>query len=126
MLGPRFQEKVSQGREHSETGSPLPPLGAETARAIRFSRGARATLILVNGHPIAPSGNAAAFVDVLNIPLECREGVHVMLYGASAIYGSDAVAGVVNIHTQDEYIGPETLAPPGAIPLQPEQPWGYI
>jgi iron complex outermembrane receptor protein len=77
--------------------------------------GARATLVLVNGRRIAPSGSAAAFVDLLNIPLSAVKEVDVLLDGASAIYGSDAVGGVVNILTKDEYIRPQTVAEVGSV-----------
>jgi iron complex outermembrane recepter protein len=77
--------------------------------------GARATLVLLNGHPIAPSGSAASFVDLLNIPLSAVERVEVLLDGASAIYGSDAVGGVINIHTLEEYTLPETFAAIGSV-----------
>lgn len=77
--------------------------------------GARATLVLLNGRRIAPSGSAAAFVDILNIPLSVVKKVEVMLDGASAIYGSDAVGGVINIRTKDEYERPETFAELGSV-----------
>jgi len=77
--------------------------------------GARATLVLLNGRRIAPSGSAAAFVDVLNIPSSAVKRIEIMLDGASAIYGSDAVGGVLNIITKDEYLGPETFAEVGSV-----------
>ena len=57
--------------------------------------GQRATLVLVNGRRLAPSG-AGSFVDVSLIPLSAVERVEILTDGASAIYGSDAVGGVVN------------------------------
>lgn len=57
--------------------------------------GADATLVLVNGRRIAPA-EAGAFVDVSQIPLSVVEVVEVLPDGASALYGSDAIGGVVN------------------------------
>lgn len=57
--------------------------------------GQRATLVLVDGRRIAPSGTGS-FVDVSLIPVSAVERVEILTDGASAIYGSDAVAGVVN------------------------------
>jgi iron complex outermembrane receptor protein len=56
-----------------------------------------ATLILVNGHRVAPSNTEGNFVDVSMIPLYAVERIEVVTDGASAIYGSDAVGGVVNV-----------------------------
>jgi iron complex outermembrane recepter protein len=77
--------------------------------------GSRSTLVLLNGRRIAPSGSDASFVDQLGIPLSAIREVEVLLDGASALYGSDAVGGVINYVTKDEYIGPETFAEEGAI-----------
>ncbi|HTU11570.1 MAG TPA: TonB-dependent receptor [Allosphingosinicella sp.] len=57
--------------------------------------GQRATLVLVNGRRLAPSGGGA-YVDISLIPLSAVERVDILPDGASAIYGSDAVGGVVN------------------------------
>jgi iron complex outermembrane receptor protein len=62
-------------------------------------QGAAATLVLLNGHRLAGSGDQGAFQDVANIPLSAIERVEIVLDGASAQYGSDAVGGVVNLIT---------------------------
>jgi len=62
--------------------------------------GLDATLTLVNGRRIAPFGGSSdtsPFVDINAIPVAAIERIEVLLDGASAIYGSEAVAGVVNI-----------------------------
>jgi iron complex outermembrane receptor protein len=56
-----------------------------------------ATLTLVDGQRITSSGVSAAFVDPNVIPTFALERIEIVADGASAIYGSDAVAGVVNI-----------------------------
>ncbi|MEO8056996.1 MAG: TonB-dependent receptor [Burkholderiales bacterium] len=71
--------------------------------------GAQATLILINGRRVAPfgfaSGGQTTFVDVNSIPIEVIERVEILLDGASAIYGSDAIGGVVNLILRRDYAG---------------------
>jgi len=71
--------------------------------------GAGSTLVLLNGRRIAPFGLAddgqKVYTDISVIPLEAVERVEVLKGGASAIYGSDAIAGVVNILLRPEYNG---------------------
>lgn len=58
--------------------------------------GALSTLVLVNGRRVAASGQFGDFVDISNIPAAAVERVEILKDGASALYGSDAVGGVVN------------------------------
>lgn len=71
--------------------------------------GAGATLVLINGRRVAPfgfaSGGQTTFVDVNSIPLDVIERIETLLDGASAIYGSDAIAGVVNIILRKDFAG---------------------
>jgi len=63
--------------------------------------GAASTLVLLNGRRMAPYGLAddgqKVFTDLSVIPMDAVERVEVLKDGASAIYGSDAIAGVVKI-----------------------------
>ena len=70
--------------------------------------GSGATLVLLNGRRLAPSGQLGGFVDVSLIPLSAIERVEILTDGASAIYGSDAVGGVVNFITRSDFDGAET------------------
>lgn len=70
--------------------------------------GASSTLVLYNGRRMSPSGRTASFTDVSGIPVSAIERVEVLTDGASAIYGSDAIAGVVNFIMRDDYEGAET------------------
>src|SRR5258708_1588158 len=74
--------------------------------------GPEATLVLINGHRLADypigAGGQTAFVDLNSIPLSAVERIEVLTSGASAIYGADAVAGVVNIIFRKNYDGAET------------------
>ncbi|HEX3761227.1 MAG TPA: TonB-dependent receptor [Kofleriaceae bacterium] len=68
--------------------------------------GAPRTLVLLNGRRIVNGGNGAdASVDVNAIPLAAIERVEVLKDGASALYGADAVGGVVNIVTRPQFDG---------------------
>ena len=69
--------------------------------------GTDSTLVLLNGRRMAPSGTGT-FVDVSQIPLSALERVDILMDGASAIYGSDAIGGVVNFVLRDDYEGAET------------------
>lgn len=62
------------------------------------------TLVLQNGRRMIGS-NTALQVDINNIPAVLIERVEVLTGGASAIYGSDAVAGVVNFVLRDDFEG---------------------
>lgn len=69
--------------------------GAGIASASLRGIGDEYTLVLLNGKRLAPAGSGAA-VDVNAIPIAAIERVEVLMDGASAIYGSDAIAGVIN------------------------------
>jgi iron complex outermembrane receptor protein len=67
--------------------------------------GAGRTLVLVNGRRWVR--NLGGFVDLNTIPVSIVERIEILKDGASAIYGSDAIAGVINITTRDNYDGAE-------------------
>ena len=76
--------------------------------------GAGSTLVLVDGRRAAQSGNGnrgtdtrQGFVDLNTIPLGMVDRIEVSTDGASAIYGADAVAGVINIILKKNYTGTE-------------------
>jgi iron complex outermembrane receptor protein len=79
--------------------------------AIRISLrglGSQYTLVLLNGRRIVGSGTGANdSVDLGNIPTAIIQRVEILKDGASAIYGSDAIGGVVNIITRKDYDGAE-------------------
>ena len=76
--------------------------------------GQNATLLLVNGRRVANYGFAqnidVAFVDINSIPVSAIERIEVLKDGASAIYGSDAIAGVINIIMRRDFRGVEVSA----------------
>lgn len=69
--------------------------------------GANRTLVLVNGKRIpqypAATGGTSNFVDTSTFPTSAVERVEILTGGASAIYGSDAIGGVVNIILKNKY-----------------------
>ena len=69
--------------------------------------GSESTLVLVDGKRIGHSGALGGVTDISTIPLALVERIEVLLDGASAIYGSDAVGGVINIITRRDYEGAE-------------------
>ncbi|GAB2523348.1 TonB-dependent receptor plug domain-containing protein [Lysobacter humi (ex Lee et al. 2017)] len=106
-----FQSVADILQNISATGTPpisrAAPLSAGEAAGGTFislrNLGAQRTLILVNGRrlPATTSG----LVDVAQIPAVSVERIEVLKDGASSIYGSDAIAGVINIITRSNYDG---------------------
>jgi outer membrane receptor protein involved in Fe transport len=69
------------------------------------------TLVLLNGRRHVPGGTGVnAAVDLNAIPVSIIERVEILKDGASAIYGSDAIGGVVNIITRKDFEGVEASA----------------
>jgi iron complex outermembrane recepter protein len=70
--------------------------------------GSARTLVLVNGHRVAPFAGPAlggGGVDINSIPLSAISRVEVLRDGASSVYGSDAVAGVINFILKSDFTG---------------------
>lgn len=64
-----------------------------------------ATLVLINGHRASNNADTGQSVDLNVIPPAAIERIEILKDGASSIYGSDAIAGVVNIILKDSYDG---------------------
>ena len=77
--------------------------------------GANETLTLINGRRVASASSFGSFVDISAIPATAVERIDVLLDGASAIYGADAVAGVVNIVLKKRFEGVEVNARRGTV-----------
>jgi iron complex outermembrane receptor protein len=96
----------SAGSFRPQSGSSAQSFAGLSLRAL----GAGRTLILIDGRraPVAPNvGNAQ---DLNAIPLAAIERIEILSDGASAIYGSDAIGGVVNIITRQDFTGAELMA----------------
>lgn len=89
------------GTGGSQSTTPLSGASAMNLRGL----GSGSTLTLVNGRRLPPDGSGGA--DLTQIPLAAVDRMEVVTAGASAAYGSDAVAGVVNIILRDQYKGVE-------------------
>ncbi len=98
----------------SASGAVTGGLSAISLRAL----GSRRTLVLINGRRVAPYGTGeisdSVSVDVNSIPVAAIERVEILKDGASSLYGSDAIAGVVNIITRNDFAGVELSAEAGA------------
>jgi iron complex outermembrane receptor protein len=68
-------------------------------------QGSASTLVLLNGRRVAAHGLQGSAVDVNQIPFAAIERVEVLKDGASAIYGTDAIGGVINFITRKDYQG---------------------
>lgn len=95
-------------------------LGAEQQSNTAFGVGANfrglgagSTVALINGRPIAPSGNTAAFADISNIPLSAIDHIDMVPEGGTALSGGEAVGGVINFVLRDRFVGAETQARTG-------------
>ena len=94
----------SSGQTQLSTGVGLSTYG--TSGVSLRGIGEERTLVLVNGQRIAAfSGGGGSAVNVNNIPLAAIERVEILKDGASAVYGSDAIAGVVNFILQKNFQG---------------------
>ena len=87
------------------------------------------TLILVNGRRVAPSAisgiNGKIFVNVSEIPPDAIDHIEVLTDGASAIYGSDAIGGVVNIILKSNWHGGQVNARYGGADGYNERNLGF-
>ncbi|WP_175597086.1 TonB-dependent receptor [Peristeroidobacter soli] len=104
-----FKGGNSGASESSEFGL-APSYGQNLTRGTGFNLrglGSVSTLTLINGRRVAPSAQGQ-FVDVSTIPMSAVERIEVLSDGASAIYGADAVAGVVNIILRKDFQGAES------------------
>jgi outer membrane receptor protein involved in Fe transport len=85
--------------------------GDGSTRVALRSLGSTRTLVLINGRRMVPGGTGTdASVDLNSIPSQAIERVEILKDGASAVYGSDAIAGVVNLITRKGYDGSSVAA----------------
>lgn len=89
-------------------GTTTAPLGARTTVNLR-GLGNGTTLILINGRRMPRSGQGfnQDDYDINGIPIAAVERVEVLTDGASAVYGADAIGGVINIITRKNFHGTE-------------------
>lgn len=98
----------------SETNTNLSSGGGSAGISLR-GLGLSYTLVLIDGRRVAPSAfggatGVAAFTDLNSIPLAAIDRVEVLRGSASAIYGADAVGGVINVILRRDFKGGEVTA----------------
>lgn len=96
-LNPLPQVQPSFGRASNNPGD-------GSARIDLRGIGAGRTLVMMNGRRIAPAGIGSA-VNVNTLPSVLMQRVEIITGGATTVYGSDAIAGVVNFITRDDFDG---------------------
>lgn len=93
---------------NSTSSRALPNNGAASA-SLR-GLGAQYTLVLLNGRRVSTHGLSGKSVDLNSIPLAAVDRVEILKDGASAIYGTDAIGGVINFILRRDYKGLEATA----------------
>ncbi|RZA21029.1 MAG: TonB-dependent receptor [Lysobacteraceae bacterium] len=105
---------ASNGPDSLAANSGIAPPGTRGNNGVSGAnlrgQGADATLVLLNGRRVATHGLAGQVVDLNSIPFAAIERVEVLRDGASAVYGTDAIGGVVNFITRENYQGASVTA----------------
>lgn len=121
-LGELMQRLTTSGsplttRQNNSGNAGFPPdgggIGAGAATADLRNLGSKRTLVLVDGLRWVSESSASGVgsaVDLNSIPLSAIERIEILEDGASAIYGSDAIAGVINVITKKHFDGMELAA----------------
>lgn len=106
---------ATYGASREQSGSSAAATATIGLRGLGDTR----TLVLLNGHRLPKDPDAEA-VDLNLIPQSAIERIEVLKDGASALYGSDALGGVINIVTKKGYVGTEASVKLSAV----EKPGG--
>ncbi|MFK8013776.1 MAG: TonB-dependent receptor plug domain-containing protein [Marinicellaceae bacterium] len=91
----------SSGSVRPQSGSSIQGVSTVSLRGI----GANRTLVLIDGRRLPVSPSSGQSQDLNSIPLGAIERIEILTDGASAIYGSDAIGGVVNVILRNDYEG---------------------
>jgi outer membrane receptor protein involved in Fe transport len=116
--------QVVPGLAQFSTGDvqPSPTNNPGSATVNLRGLGTNRTLVLIDGRRAQP-GNASLVVDLNTVPGAALENVEVITGGASAVYGADAVAGVVNLRLRRDYEGFEVSGQWGQAEEGDGQEW---
>lgn len=95
----------SSGSFRPQSGSSAQGVSVVSLRGLGSSR----TLVLINGRRMAKAPSIGSAPDLNTIPLAAIERIEVLTDGASAVYGSDALGGVINVITRKDFEGAEVM-----------------
>lgn len=105
----QFLNVASNGPDSLSANSGIAPPGTRGNNGVSGAnlrgQGADATLVLLNGRRVATHGLAGQVADLNSIPFAAIDRVEVLRDGASAVYGTDAIGGVINFITRNDYQG---------------------
>ncbi|MCA0177728.1 MAG: TonB-dependent receptor [Proteobacteria bacterium] len=95
----------SSGNFRPQSGSSAQAYAGVDLRGMGSDR----TLVLIDGRRVVKAPNVGSSVDMNSIPMAAVERIEVLTDGASAIYGSDAIAGVINIILKKDFEGTSAM-----------------
>ncbi len=111
LLASEALNQMPQLGDAQEGGSSINSLnsgfGVGTQTVNLRNMGAKRTLVLVNGRRHVGGDVGTASVDLNSIPMGLVDRIEVLTGGASAVYGADAVTGVVNVILKEKFVGSE-------------------
>ena len=113
---------ISQNQSNTVSSSSVSGTNGAAAFADLRSLGPNRTLVLLNGKRVTQNPFAVVAVDLNTLPLSAVQRIETLPDGASATYGTDAIAGVINFITRREYSGITV----GAEAQIPEESGGEI
>ena len=96
----------SAGNFRPQSGSSAQSFAGIDLRGLGSSR----TLVLLDGRRLPKAPNVGDSVDLNSVPMAAVERIEILTDGASAVYGSDAIGGVVNIITRKDFEGVSIVA----------------
>ena len=106
----------SAGSFRPHSGSSAQGVSSVNLRGLASSR----SLILVDGRRLPKSPSTGNSQDLNSIPMAAVERIEILSDGASAVYGSDAIAGVINVITRKDFNGAEFRIGAGDVSLPNE------
>ena len=106
----------SAGSFRPQSGSSAQGVSQVNMRGLGASR----TLVLVDGRRLTMSPSTGSSQDLNSIPMAAVERIEILSDGASAVYGSDAIGGVINVITRKDFSGVELSVGAGEVSVPRE------